>query len=184
MKPIHDVPKVNKTSYTIYNPYYKEKSEMTKSAYKPFLLQLLFRLTKSAYNYSLFWSPQKLLSLLGASSHYIIKVMNPLYDMPDTGKHWFAIYHPYYKKKSKIIEFTYNFFLLQPLLKLLLLSGDWSNNVIKYGIYYLHYNDKVAANPTRTFSLYFLCNFGNLLTTYSIFTGNSKVYNTKPDLVT
>ena len=41
----------------------------------------------------------KLISLLGVSSHCIIEVMNPLHDVPDASKHWFAIYHPHNKDK-------------------------------------------------------------------------------------
>lgn len=41
----------------------------------------------------------KMISLLDASFHYIIEVMNLLHDVLDMGKHWFAIYHQYYKEK-------------------------------------------------------------------------------------
>lgn len=54
--------------FDIYYLHYKEKWEMTESVYKPFLQQLF-----------------KLISLLSALSHYIIKVMNLLHDVPDTG---------------------------------------------------------------------------------------------------
>ena len=124
MKPIHDVLEASTTLYTTYHLHYKEKSGMTKSAYKPSLFRPPPRLTESVHNYSLFRSSQKLLSLLCASSYCIIEVMNPLYDMPDTGKHWFAIYYPHYKEKSKITEFTYNLFFLRPPPNLLSLSGD------------------------------------------------------------
>ena len=100
IKPLHDVPEASTTSYAIYHPHYKEKSGMTKSAYKPSLFRPPPRLTESAHNHSLLRSSQKLLSLLGASSHCIIEVMNPLHDMPDTGKHWFAIYHLHYKDEQ------------------------------------------------------------------------------------
>lgn len=86
--------------WVIYHLHYKEKSEIIKSAYKPFFLWLLPKLIEFAHNYFLFWLLKKLLSLFGVSSHYIIKVINPLYNMPDINKYWFAIYHLYYKKKQ------------------------------------------------------------------------------------
>ena len=73
---------------------------MTEFIHKSFLLRPPRRLTKSAHIYSLLRSSQKLLSLLGALLHYIIKVMNPLHDMWDTGKHLFTIYYPHNKDKE------------------------------------------------------------------------------------
>ena len=79
---------------------------------------------------------------------------------------------------------AYNPLLVRPPPKLLSLPGNWSNNIVKFDIHHLHYNDKVAANPTRTFSLYFLCNIGNLLTTSPTLAGNGKACDTEPGLVT
>ena len=73
---------------------------MTKPVYKLFFLWPSPWLSKSAHNHLFFRSSQILLSLLDASSHYIIKVINPVHDMPDTSKHWFVIYHLYYKHKQ------------------------------------------------------------------------------------
>lgn len=41
----------------------------------------------------------KLILLLDTSYHYIIEVINWLYNMQDECNHWFAIYYPYYKDK-------------------------------------------------------------------------------------
>lgn len=46
-----------------------------------------------------FWLLFKLILLLGVSFHCIIWFINPLHDVSDVGKYWFAIYHPDYKDK-------------------------------------------------------------------------------------
>lgn len=46
-----------------------------------------------------FQSLLKLILFYNISSHCIIKVMNLLYYMPETGKYWFTIYYLYYKDK-------------------------------------------------------------------------------------
>lgn len=66
-----------------YYPHYKKKLEII----------------KSAYNLSFFWPTYKQISLLGVSFHCITKVINPLHDVPDASKHWFAIYYLHYKDK-------------------------------------------------------------------------------------
>lgn len=86
--------------FTVYHSHYMKNREMTEFAYKFFFLWSPPRLAKSAHNYFLFRSLQNLLFLLGASSHYIIKIINPLTDMPDISKHWFAIYLLHYKNKQ------------------------------------------------------------------------------------
>ncbi len=80
---MHDVLEVSTTSYTTYYPYYKKKSGMTKSVYKPFLLR----------------PPPQLLLLLTISSNYIVKVMKPLYNLQEASITRFAIYYLYYKDK-------------------------------------------------------------------------------------
>ena len=66
-----------------YYPHYKEKLEMTKSAYNPSLLR----------------PTRKQISLLSASSHCIVEVINPLHDVPEASTTRFAIYHSLYKDK-------------------------------------------------------------------------------------
>ncbi len=83
MKLMHDVSEASTTLYAIYHPHYKEKSGMTKSAYKPSLLR----------------PPLQLLSLPAVSSNYIVKVMKPLYNVQEASITRFAIYHPHYKDK-------------------------------------------------------------------------------------
>lgn len=79
---------------------------------------------------------------------------------------------------------VHNPLLVRLLPKLLSLPSDLSNNIIKFNNYYLHYNDKVATNSTWTFVPYFLCNFGNLLTTFPILADNNRTRNIELDLVT
>ena len=69
--------------WAIYHPHYKEKLEMTKSAYNPSLLR----------------PTRKRISLLGASSHCTVEVVNPLHNVPEASTTRFAIYHPHYKDK-------------------------------------------------------------------------------------
>ncbi len=106
-----------------------------------------------------------------------------LYGLAKASHHW-TTYHPHYKEKLGITKSAHNPLLVWPLPKLLSLPGDWSNNVVKFGTHHLHYNDKIVANPTRTFGLYCLCNFGNLSTTFPILAGNNKACDTEPGLVT
>ncbi len=106
-----------------------------------------------------------------------------LYGLAEASHHW-ATYHLHYKEKLGITKSAHNPLLVRPLPKLLSLPGAWSNNVVKFGTHHLHYNDKVVANPTRTFGLYFLCNFGNLSTTSPILAGDGRACDTEPGLVT
>lgn len=106
-----------------------------------------------------------------------------LYSLAEISHYW-ATYHLYYKKKQEMIKFTNNFLLVRPTSKLLLLPSSWSNIVVKFGTYYLHYNNKFTANLTQTFGFYFLYNFGNLSTISPILTSNGRAYNTKLGLVT
>ena len=45
---------------------------------------------------------------LNASFDSIVRAKKPLYSEPEVNSHWFAIYHPYYKKKPKITKFAHN----------------------------------------------------------------------------
>ena len=58
------------------------------------------------------WPPLELILLLGASSDCVLKVIKSLYGAPEAGNYWFATYHTHYKEKLKIIESTYNPYLL------------------------------------------------------------------------
>ena len=62
--------------------------------------------------------PLELISLLGAKSDCIVKVMKPLYGVPEAGNHWFAIYHTHHKEKLGMTKSTYDsclFFRSEPL---------------------------------------------------------------------
>lgn len=83
MKPIHDVPEVSISLYATYHPYYKEKSGITKSAYKPFLLQPF----------------SQLLSPSVTLSNYIVQVIKLLYVVQGACITRLVIYHLHYKNK-------------------------------------------------------------------------------------
>lgn len=61
--------------------------------------------------YFYIWLLTELMSLLGASSDCIVKVMKPLYGVPEAGNNWFATYHTHHKEKLEMTESTYNFCL-------------------------------------------------------------------------
>lgn len=69
----------------------------------------------------------KLISQLNTTFDSIVKVIRSLYGKPEVDNQWFAIYHLYYKEKSKMIKSTYNPFLLQLLPKLLSSPGASSD---------------------------------------------------------
>lgn len=98
--------------------------------------------------------------------------------------HYWAIYYLYYKKKLKMTKSAYISLLVWLPAKLLSLPSNWSNNIVKFGTYYLHYNDKVITNPIQTLNLYFLSNFGNFLTIFPILASNSRAYNIELGLIT
>ena len=52
--------------------------------------------------------PPELISIFGASFDYVVKVMKPLYGIPEAGNHWFATYHTLYKEKLGRKESIYN----------------------------------------------------------------------------
>lgn len=79
----------------------------------------------------------------------------------------FTVYYLHYKEKLVMTEFVEDLFLLQPLIKLLLLSGASFDYIVKFAIYYSHFKDKLVGNPNRTFVyvinyLCFLCGWNNL----------------------
>lgn len=67
--------------FTFCHLYYKEKFQMTESAYHLFFLWLLPNLTDSAHNFSLLLSPQNLLFLSNVLSAYIIKIIKLLHNV-------------------------------------------------------------------------------------------------------
>lgn len=73
---------------------------------------------KSVYNPSLFQLTRKQISLLNASSYYIVKVLNLLHNVPVVGTTRFIIYHPHNKEKPGMTKFVYNPFVFWPPLKL------------------------------------------------------------------
>ena len=48
------------------------------------------------------------ISLLDAKSDYIVKVIKPLYNVPEAENHWFATYHTHHKKKLGMTKSTYD----------------------------------------------------------------------------
>ena len=49
---------------------------------------------------------------MGASVEFILKVIKPLYGVPEAGNHWFATYHNHYINIFAMSESTYNLCLL------------------------------------------------------------------------
>ena len=82
-KLLHGVSEVGNHRFANHHLHYKEKLGMTESTYKTSLLR----------------PPPQLISPPAASANYIVKVMKPLYDMPEASITRFAIYHPHYKDK-------------------------------------------------------------------------------------
>lgn len=66
-----------------YHLHYKKQLEMKKSTYNP----------------SFFWPTCKWISLLGALSHFIVKIINLLHNISKISTTQFAIYYLYYKVK-------------------------------------------------------------------------------------
>ena len=56
--------------------------------------------------------PPELITMIEASSNRILKVVKSLYDVPEAGKNWFAIYHNYHINNFSMTESTYNLSLL------------------------------------------------------------------------
>ena len=52
--------------------------------------------------------PSELVTLLGATSYCILKVVKSLYGVPEAGNHWFATYHGHYVNRLSIVQSTYD----------------------------------------------------------------------------
>lgn len=52
--------------------------------------------------------PHKLVKMLGASLNCVLRVVKPLYGVPEAGNHWFATYHGHHIDKLRIEQSTYN----------------------------------------------------------------------------
>lgn len=50
--------------------------------------------------------------MLGAGPDYILKVVKPLYSVPEARNYWFAIYHNHHIDKLKMKQSIYNLCLL------------------------------------------------------------------------
>ena len=56
--------------------------------------------------------PPELVKILGASNDCILKVVKPLYGVPEAGNHWFATYHKHHLEKLGMKQSTYDSCLL------------------------------------------------------------------------
>lgn len=56
--------------------------------------------------------PPELATVLGAPPDCILKVMKPLYGVPEAGNHWFATYHKHHTERLGMSESTYDSCLL------------------------------------------------------------------------
>ena len=52
--------------------------------------------------------PHELTAMMGAPSNCILKVIKPLYGVPEAGNHWFATYHAHHTRKLGMTESTYD----------------------------------------------------------------------------
>ena len=62
--------------------------------------------------------PSELVTLLGATSDCILKVVKPLYGVPEAGNHWFATYHGHHVNRLGMVQSTYDpclFYKSEPL---------------------------------------------------------------------
>jgi hypothetical protein len=57
-------------------------------------------------------SPPELIKLMGISPECILKLVKPLYEVPETGNHWFKTYHGHHTDKLGMIQSTYDSCLL------------------------------------------------------------------------
>ena len=174
----YDENRLKASDYTIkvistYHLHYKEIPEMTESTHKPFLFQ----------------PPSEQISLSGASSDAIIKVIKPLHDVSEASTNHFAAYHPHYKEKLGITSTeSAKPFLVRPPPKLLSLPGASSDCIVKFATYHPHYKDKLVGNPSRIFvcaanCLYFLYDWKNLSAAF--FLGHdSGAWIAKPGIIT
>lgn len=78
--------------FSNHHPHYKEKLGITESVYK----------------LSLFWLPPQLLLPSISLSNYIVKVMKPLYIMPEASINCSVIYHSYYTEKVWMTKVNYD----------------------------------------------------------------------------
>ncbi len=46
--------------------------------------------------------------MLNLKEGTILKVIKPLYGIPEAGNHWFSTYHRHHTEKLRIVESTYN----------------------------------------------------------------------------
>ena len=174
----YDKNRLKASDYTVkvistYHPHYKEIPGMTESTHKPFLLR----------------PPSEQISLPGASSDAIVKVIKPLHDVSEASTNHFAAYHPHYKEKLGITSTeSAKPFLVRPPPKLLSLPGASSDCIVKFATYHPHYKDKLVGNPSRIFvcaanCLYFLYSWKNLSTAF--FLGHDGgAWIAKPGMVT
>ena len=95
-------------------------------------MQQIYIESTSVLNWDTYiWPPLEQISLLNALSDYIIKVMKPMYDMPEANITLYAISYPNYKEKSGMTKSVYKLSLLWPPSQLLLPPATSFNYIIK-----------------------------------------------------
>jgi hypothetical protein len=57
--------------------------------------------------------PQELVAELGIEKDSVLKVLKPLYGVPEAGNHWFKTYHSHYVQQLHMDQSTYDPCLLQ-----------------------------------------------------------------------
>ena len=52
--------------------------------------------------------PKELIEMIGADRDCVLKVIKPLYGVPEAGNHWFATYHDHHTKELNMKQSTYD----------------------------------------------------------------------------
>jgi hypothetical protein len=53
-------------------------------------------------------APDELTSLLGIAKGSVVKVVKPLYGVPEAGNHWFKTYHSHHTRELNMTQSTYD----------------------------------------------------------------------------
>jgi len=56
--------------------------------------------------------PRELIKELNFKESLVLKVLRPLYNVPESGNHWFKTYYSHYVRELKIKQSTYDPYLL------------------------------------------------------------------------
>ena len=57
-------------------------------------------------------APNELTAQLGIARGLVVKVVKPLYSVPEAGNHWFKTYYSHYTRELQITQSIYDPYLL------------------------------------------------------------------------